>query len=233
MPSKSIATKIAAITLALSAVASPLAANAASGPLADRYAAGQSAASSTAVSIAPAIRLADPLELAKQYAPDTVPEWEKALAAFNSLTKSAAVLTISESAEGLKSGTFQTVAAVKLSPADIKPGSATLKAVPIGQAQALKAGIVSQGEIKALKLSASQAAVPGTAATLTKADAVGLPAGQTAVTTAAAAQPGPLFQARIDLGKTAESKDAEAIRQSLAKLLKLYQAEIEELQDGK
>lgn len=231
MPSKSIATKIAAIALALSAVASPLAANAASGPLADRYAAGQSAASSTAVSIAPAIRLADPLELAKQYAPDTVPEWEKALAAFNSLTKSAAVLTISESAEGLKSGTFQTVAAVKLSPADIKPGSATLKAVPIGQA--LKTGVLPQGEIKALKLSASQAAVPGTAATLTKADAVGLPAGQTAVTTAAAAQPGPLLQARIDLGKTAESKDAEAIRQSLAKLLKLYQAEIGKLQDAK
>lgn len=88
-------TKIAAIALALSAFASPLAANAATGPLTDFYAAALKQAdegsapgkNAAAVVSVVAFHPADPLQLAAQYAPDTVQEWKATLAEFETVMK--------------------------------------------------------------------------------------------------------------------------------------------------
>lgn len=218
--------KIAVATLMLSAVASPVVANAATKPLSEQYAAaaagpGQAIAKNLAVAlpiadakavpVAAAFRLADPLELAKQYAPDTVPAWEKALEAYGELVPDLTV-TLEAKPDARPNGDL--VAVRKLTGGEA--GTLTITAaapVPAGTA-------ITIASAEAKEVSADIATlVPAVAAT-------------TSSTTAAPDDDG-VFAGRLALAKAAESKDADAIRDALAKLLVAYESQIEKRSDTK
>ncbi|MBM7567627.1 hypothetical protein [Paenibacillus sacheonensis] len=119
MKNKRTAAKIAAAALMLSAIASPMAANAATvatAPLSKAYTAALTAAgeggpalavSASAAKEAVRISLSDPLALAKQYAPDTVPAWEQTLAAYDKLRKDTLTFTAISPAKGAGDAIFK------------------------------------------------------------------------------------------------------------------------------
>lgn len=251
--------KIAVATLMLSAVASPIVANAATKPLSEHYAAAAAGpkqvtaknlavalpvADAKAVPMAAAFRLADPLALAKQYAPDTVPAWEKTLKAYEALARdltvtlapapvSAALEATTVPLEGVAieakpvaapNGDF--VAVRKLS--DDEVGAIAITAAAPVPAGTFELKDVQPGKAVAIgALDASAIAVDS--ATLVPADTVTLTSGVAA--TAAAPDDG-FFAGQLALAKAAESQDADAIRDALAKLLVAYESQIERLSDS-
>ncbi|SFJ73360.1 hypothetical protein SAMN02799624_05721 [Paenibacillus sp. UNC496MF] len=259
MQNKRTVAKIAAVALMLSAFASPLAANAATGPLANYYAtaltdAGEgwspSAADKNAKPVAVFMNQADPVELAKQYAPDTVEAWEQTLAQFKALAKDAVkvvagsattvtkpgpdgkplTITISKAADGeLK--VVGPISPDQLKTIKLKDGAAVaVKAAPAVPAEG--ATLVPAGKLNAVKAEAGQAVTfeGGAKVTVALKDAATLPAGAKIASLQAVAIDNPLVKGQLALSKAAESKDAEAIKEALANLLGLYQDEIAKLQ---
>lgn len=251
--------KIAVATLMLSAVASPIVANAATKPLSEHYAAAAAgpkqvaaknlavampAADAKAVPATAAFRLADPLELAKQYAPDTVPAWEKTLKAYDELAldwtvtlapapvaldaTSVPLEGVALEAKPVSAATGDFVAVRKLNADEL--GALTMtSAVPV-PAGTLELKDVQPG--KAVPIGAVDAsAIAVDIKTLAPADTVTLATGVSV--TAAASDDDGFFAGRLALAKAAESKDADAIREALAKLLVAYESQIERLSDSK
>lgn len=240
---KRIVPRVALSALMLSAIAAgPVAANAASNPASNAAPVVTAASSVKAAAVTEtlaAVKLPDPLELAKQYAPDTVEAWESLLAKYDSLqaTLKPAVVSIKLEkagavAEGRLSGNVKATEA----------GTITLEAVEgdvlfdikdIGTAQALPIQGVS---VPAFTVSTEAVSAESGAPALIKlVDAEHTISGKTGSVTLAAATfaSGDVLQGRIELAKVAESKDAEAIRGALAKLFEAYEAHVEELQSSK
>ncbi|NBD27133.1 hypothetical protein [Paenibacillus glycinis] len=246
MQNKRTVTKIAAVALMLSAFASPLAANAATAPLSNIYTAalteageGWSLPDAGNVVAGKAVALVDPLALAKQYAPNTVSEWEKTLAAFDKLVKNVTLTATSAPLpENATVGQAVAVRGTAVSGTELtqanratsKPLAISISKISDGKLQ--KVRDLTPEDLKAIK------AMPAQAVTVTSGDitiggdlkdADGKPA-----TIAIQATPidSPLLEGQFELSKAADAKDAEAIKQALSKLLGLYKAEIEQLQQA-
>ncbi|MFC4812162.1 hypothetical protein [Paenibacillus sp. GCM10023250] len=252
-------TKVAAVALMLSAFASPLAANAATDPLANYYkdaliesgegavpinvmiAAGTASADKNAKPIAVFKHPADPVALAKQYAPDTVEAWEQTLAQFDALLKDAAKTVT-------KTGQDGKPMAIKVSKTDngelkvvgpISPDQLKVIKVKDGAGVAVKAipAIPADGAVLVkdyagvpVKAIPADPAEGGGKVTVQLKDGVPLPAGVKLETLQAVAIDNSFVKGQLALSKSADSKDADAIKKALAALLGLYQDEIAKLQ---
>ncbi|QHW29642.1 hypothetical protein GZH47_01520 [Paenibacillus rhizovicinus] len=256
MQNKRTVTKIAAIALMLTAVASPIVANAATVPLSNIYAtalteAGEGVALPVTGTLAAtkAVALADPLELAKQYAPDTEAEWKKTLAAFDKLVKSD--VTFTTTSGPLHGEVYATGQAVQVTGAWTSAsvsGAAMTQATLASSPQSVTITKIVDGRLQ----KAADLAPDFKAASMTTAQAIpvsgvdvhfdgdfkdaasksGTPVKSATIAIQASPIDNPLFNGQIELSKAAESKDAEAIKQALSKLLELYKAEIEKLQQA-
>ncbi|MFF2482993.1 hypothetical protein [Paenibacillus sp. NPDC058071] len=189
-----------------------------------------------------AIKWADPLELAKQYAADTVNDWKETLEAYGKLSGSASgavaavslvavdsELNLDDAVEGVA------IAVRELDPSEIesavKDGKTTFTAArPVKddadqvQAQPLK---VVEG-VKVIKLSDVEEGKFQPVAEV-NADAKG----EFSVSLQAVQPSGELkafFDAQDALSKAAESKDAATIKKALGDLLEQYKLQIEKLE---
>ncbi|MGK9253362.1 hypothetical protein [Paenibacillus humicus] len=277
MKRNQIASRVALSAVLLAAVASPVAANAAISPtLTKQYAASlekegagsmpatagkaavlsatESTAASTsdkAVATMKAIKLADPLELARQYAPETADAWKETLDKYDSAMKKLA----KSGAAAVKAGSV-----TLKSGGELKSGEAGAAAVIVpaggGEFQSTKDGVSFTIQSKPAVLSSSgmatfkhenlesgepsgkegRSAVIAVPALKAEKDVAGS-TGETSpvqvmvssVTSSAPAESG-FFDARIELDKAADSRDAAAIKEALAKLLPLYEKQIEKLE---
>ncbi|ASS66583.1 MULTISPECIES: hypothetical protein [unclassified Paenibacillus] len=280
MKRNQIASRVALSAVLLAAVASPVAANAAISPtLTKQYAAslekagagskpataGKAAvlsaeavtAASTsdkAVATMKAIKLADPLELARQYAPETADAWKETLDKYDSAMKKLAksgASAVQADTVTLKSGEaaalvpagggeFQSTKdgvsfTIRTQPAVISPsGTAAFKleGPESGQTSFAIRGL-EDSEPSGKEGKSAVIAVPALQAEKVIADSAGeaspVQVPWSSVTSSSSAESG-FFNARIELDKAAESKDAAAIKEALAKLLPLYEKQIEKLE---
>jgi len=243
---------IALSALLLTAIAAPISANAATNP--DQTAT-KSIKSDTSVPVAPAlIKLVDPLEVAKKYAPETVSDWQNTLDRYNSLrpvrtlsiegqkadassknVKGEAVTISLEEAGSIKD--FKGVKvdhAIAVSTLDkFELNGETTKAAVKGTDDSfslIEAGPI--GDIKDFKpgevISVSKLEQSGVSETLVATTVKGA----TAVTAAAqqAGGFGKVIEGQIALGKAVESGDSNEIKSQLASLLKEYKSQITELE---
>ncbi|RJX38117.1 hypothetical protein D3P09_18800 [Paenibacillus pinisoli] len=175
-----------------------------------------------------AIMLPDPIELARQYAPDTAEDWEAAMKLYHELLKDkfsisfveADGVELSEGKAGI-SAVAMLSAAKAVAPASIKEGTFEIK-----EASAVQFKETGTSTKPALTVS-------GTAVQDIQFEVVKeLDASELTITaaTTAAAKPSPIFEAHGKLAKAVEDKDAAAIREALAELLKQYKEEIKQLQ---
>ncbi|MFB9275955.1 hypothetical protein [Cohnella cellulosilytica] len=261
---KRIVPRVALSALMLSAIAGPVAANAA--PDSASHAAPVLTVASSVKAIplagASAIKLQDPLELAKQYAPDTVEAWESLLAKYDSLQATVKPVAISiklEQAEAVADGLQPAEGASPLGIVEAVPfdgdwtslagsvkatgaGAIALEAVEgnvvfdvkdIGTAEAIPVpGVPVPKFTASTDAAGSVSAVPEITKLVDAGHAI---ADKAQSVTLAAPSPasGAVLQGRIELAKAAESKDAETIRASLAKLFEAYETYVEELQSSK
>lgn len=175
-----------------------------------------------------AIMLPDPIELAKQYAPDTAEDWEATMKLYHELLKDkfsisfieADGVELSEGKAGISA--VATLSATKVdAPAYIKEGTFEVK-----EASAVQ--FKETGTATKAALTASSASVQDIKFDVVKE----LDASELTITAAAtaAAKPSPIFEAHSKLAKAAEEKDVADIREALAELLTQYKEEIKQLQ---
>lgn len=174
------------------------------------------------------IMLPDPIELAKQYAPDTAEDWEATMKQYHKLLKDKFSISF-VGADGVEWSEGKTgfAAASALSateasiPTDIKPGTFEVKEASADQFK-------ETGTATKAALTASGASVQGIKLDVVKE----LDASEVTITaaTTAAAKPSPIFEAHSKLAKAAEDKDAAGIREALDELLTQYKEEIKQLQ---
>ena len=237
MNNKRIVRKIALSALMVSAIASPVVANAAATPTAP------TTVKATAVPMAAAWKLPNPLEVAKQYVPDTVAAWESLLARHDSLADK-----LTPSSVSLKPG----VAIANLNATPIKAevlqvGGPNRAARPVALAGTTAFLSSSSFTLDSKSLQTGRAILgEGEAAlgTLRSGDAVTIravsssPSGELAVsetneTLAKALAVDGLAPGQIELGRAVKTKDENAIRDALAKLFDLYEDRLEHLQAEK
>lgn len=185
----------------------------------------------------------NPLELAEQYAPETVQDWKDTLAKYGKLAGSEGTFFFSEAA------------AVVADNGEVKPVAAegefgisiAVKAVP---AETVK-GFVDSGDIKDIKITKIKELAPLESTAIKVAEAVKTDAGdgkhdvirfETASVKAVKISDAESLEvkiddedlafvhARIDLFKAVDAKDADSIKKALAKLLDQYKAQIAKLE---
>lgn len=248
MKHKQFVKNIALSALMVSAIAVPAAANAESGTKpANLLTASQEAPLSTvtlkALPSVAAVQLADPLKLAKEYAPDTVTDWEQTLEKHKSLAGESAVITLGDGEVSfipagdvpveLTKSTLSSAEAIKILPEQKIEGIENVQfnlvtkpaepAVDAGGSISLPKGDSAQNLTVAF--AALQSAQNDDSFSLTV-------SGNSVMSLTAAPGGDSIIQGRIDLDRAVQSKDAEAIKKSLAELLKLYKAQIEKLEQA-
>lgn len=245
---------VALSALLLTAISAPIVANADSDANANAVTNGTATLKEAKFSIA-AFTMANPVELAKKYAPDTVSEWEKTLARYNKLLS-----------QNYTSQVMATLVAVDVDSDEWKKVSENAKPGEIKEMQALKVEegkLTSVEGVKAVKaeqlphseskntlsfsITTSSAdlkklvdnAKPGEAAAISP---VELDEQTTGVTSAVLADAetfqvssidptaSAFFKAQTNLNNAVSAKDSAAIKTSLAELLKQYKAQIAELE---
>jgi hypothetical protein len=240
---------IALSALMVSAIAVPAAANAESGTKpANIQTASQEAPPPTitlkAIPSVAAVQLADPLKLAKEYAPDTVTDWEQTLEKYNALAgRGFTVATLEEGTVSLvpagdapiefKKSILTSAETVQTLPEQGVDGNRNIRfsqtakpAEPIagGSGNVTLPKSDSAGQISAV-IAVSQDDPNGNASLQTVSDGK--------IVTLQASPAGDSFiEGQIALHEAVQSKDAEAIKKSLAELLKLYKAQIEKLEQA-
>jgi len=157
-----------------------------------------------------AIMLPDPIELARQYAPDTAEDWEATMKLYHELLKDKFSISfveddgveLSEGQAGI-SAVAMLSAAKADAPANIKEGTKPALIASGTSVQDIQFDVVKELDASELTITAA---------------------------TTAAAKPSPIFEAHGKLAKAAEDKDAAGIREALAELLTQYKEEIKQLQ---
>lgn len=241
---------VALSALLLTAISAPIVANADSAANTNAVTNGAATLKDAKPAIA-AFTLANPVELAKKYAPETVNEWEKTLARYNKLLS-----------QNSTSQVMATLVAVDVDSDEWKKVSENAKPGEIKEMQTLKVEegkLTSVEGVKAEKLPDSENlntlsfsittnssdlkglvenAESGVAIALSPLNLDEKTTGTTSVvianseslqfsgTTAASA----FFSAQSNLNKAVTAKDEAAIKTSLADLLKQYKAQITELE---
>ncbi|SFK98120.1 hypothetical protein SAMN03159341_102527 [Paenibacillus sp. 1_12] len=228
MNHKLIVQKIALSTLLLSVAASPIYASAASESAATLSSSTISISQIKAIPAIASHKLVDPLDLAATYAPDTVSEWQTTLAQYEgALQKSGVFSTMATPVASVGTlsddNTFQVTSA---SSTKLIPMSRLVEVMVQGDPAELPnpadikfETITSVASIPAISYDLDQVEVGN--ATVSPSEEVGKVLNLATVTA-----DNTLFKGRIDLEQAAQSKDAEAIRQSLSKLMKLYKEQI-------
>ncbi|QLG40115.1 hypothetical protein HW560_19705 [Paenibacillus sp. E222] len=197
---------VALSALLLTAISAPIVANADSAANANAVTNGTATLKEAKSAIA-AFTLANPVELAKKYAPETVSEWKKTLARYNKLLSQNSISQV-----------MATLVAVDVDSDEWKKVSENAKPGEIKEMQALK---VEEGKLTLVEGVKAEKTTGTTSAVI--ADAQSL---QFSGTTAASA----FFSAQANLNKAVTAKDEAAIKTSLADLLKQYKAQIAELE---
>ncbi|SEK56389.1 hypothetical protein [Paenibacillus sp. OK003] len=241
---------IALSALLLTAISAPIVANADSDANANAVTNG-TATLKEAKSAFAAFTLANPVELAKKYAPETVSEWEKTLARYNKLlsqNSTSQVMTTlvavdvdsdewKKVSENAKPGEIKEMQALKVEEgkltsvegvkAEKLPDSENLNTLSFSittNSSDLK-GFVENAEsgvaIALSPLNLDEKTTGTTSAVIANAESL-----QFSGTTAASA----FFSAQSNLNKAVTAKDEAAIKTSLADLLKQYKAQITELE---
>jgi hypothetical protein len=209
--------KLALSALLVSAVAAPAVTNAANG--AQEGTAKTTAASGafTPVSKLAAIDWADPLKLAKTYAPNTLEDWKKALDEYH------------------KAGGFSITTATELVASPVEGVKLSLENLSIESMPAVNIEAGSSAEIPGLPEFSEVSTIPG----LPVAEG-SIPTSIKGLATVSAAPVLELseadkvfFKAQEDLNSAAKSKDATAIKEALAKLLVQYKEKIKDLETAK
>ncbi|SEN84648.1 MULTISPECIES: hypothetical protein [unclassified Paenibacillus] len=241
---------VALSALLLTAISAPIVANADSAANANAVTNGTATLKEAKSAIA-AFTLANPVELAKKYAPETVSEWKKTLARYNKLlsqnSTSQVMATLvavdvdsnewKKVSENAKPGEIKEMQALKVEEGKL-PSVESVKAEKIPNSENLNTlsfsittnssdlkGFVENAEpgvaIALSPLNLDEKTTGTTSAVI--ADAQSL---QFSGTTAASA----FFSAQANLNKAVTAKDEAAIKTSLADLLKQYKAQIAELE---
>lgn len=231
--------KVALSALLVSAVAVPTAANAASGAKdvtkkassvagASVSLKGVPAAKVTTAATVTAIGWADPLALAKTYAPDTGEDWKSTL---DNYYKAAGFsLTVAALADSVPAELIDGVVFAK----EISPA----KALPIGT---IEAGrnlelVVSDDIAAATELASVQpvAAIPASIAARGEVFTLSNAEGASTISFQEPSEADKaLFKAQDDLFAAAKTKDATTIKDALAKLLNQYKEQIKVLEAAK
>ncbi|MFF2888736.1 hypothetical protein [Paenibacillus sp. NPDC057967] len=170
-----------------------------------------------------AVMLPDPVELAREYAPDTAEDWEATLKQYHELLKDTfSIRILNEDGVQLPEGEATVMAVQAISGENVDASMfITDEAIELKAAGALQFNAAT---------AKSAATVSDTAAADIKFDVVkDLDASQFTAT-AVATKPSPLFETHSKLAKAAEDKDAAGIRETLADLLAEYKEEIQQLQ---
>jgi hypothetical protein len=197
---------VALSALLLTAISAPIVANADSATNTNAVTNGTATLKEAKSAIA-AFTLANPVELAKKYAPETVNEWEKTLARYNKLLS-----------QNSTSQVMATLVAVDVDSDEWKKVSENAKPGEIKEMQALK---VEEGKLTLVEGVKAEKTTGTTSAVIADAESL-----QFSGTTAASA----FFSAQSNLNKAVTAKDEAAIKTSLADLLKQYKAQIAELE---
>lgn len=210
--------KLALSALLVSAVAAPTAANAANKSMDESPKATASAmiASTASQSVtAKAIGFwADPLEMAKTYAPNTLEDWKKTLEQYNKLT--GLTLSVAVDSVSIKQGKVVELAKEILSEDSMSVGY--IKAGPTLDLSVLETMVIEGklGEGTNVSLIEAVEASPVTISSIEFSEADEA-----------------FYKAQDALGEAAKSKDAAAIKGALADLLVQYKEKIKELETAK
>ncbi|WP_240415224.1 hypothetical protein [Paenibacillus periandrae] len=225
MNHKLIVKKIALSTLLLSVAASSAYASESSQTTTSPSQTLTSSTQFQAVTATTAVKRTDPVELAATYAPDTVNDWKNTLTQYHEAIQKKFGAVLRQATPLDSTGTNLNISFARvMDPTDTKE---------IADGQFTK--VLTQGEltnptastdIKA-GVALAVAAIPALPAdaetfTLTSAEAKNTGSGATI------SLDNPLFKGEMELQKAAESKDAQVITKSLAKLLVLYKDQIAE-----
>ncbi|MEK4057005.1 hypothetical protein MHB84_25830 [Paenibacillus sp. FSL F4-0087] len=241
---------VALSALLLTAISAPIVANADSAANANAVTNGAATLKDAKPAIA-AFTLANPVEQAKKYAPETVSEWEKTLARYNKLlsqnytSRVMATLVavdvdsdewkkVSENAKPgeikemqalkVEEGKLTSVESVKAEKLPDSENKNTLSFSITTNSSDLK-GLVENAEsgvpIAVSSLNLDEKSTGTTSAVIANAESL-----QFSGTTAASA----FFLAQSNLNNAVTAKDEAAIKTSLADLLKQYKAQITELE---
>ncbi|PWW36136.1 MULTISPECIES: hypothetical protein [Paenibacillus] len=242
---------IALSALLLTAISAPIVANADSAANTNAVTNGAATLKDAKPAIA-AFTLANPVELAKKYAPETVSEWEKTLARYNKLlsqnSTSQVMATLvavdvdsdewkKKVSENAKPGEIKEMQALKVEEGKLTPVE-SVKAEKLPDSENLNTLSFSittnSSDLKGFVENAES----GVAIALSPLNLDEKTTGTTSVvianaenlqfsgTTAASA----FFSAQSNLNKAVTAKDEAAIKTSLADLLKQYKAQITELE---
>lgn len=206
---------VALSALLLTAISAPIVANADSAANANAVTNGTTTLKEAKSAIA-TFTLANPVEQAKKYAPETVSEWEKTLARYNKLLS-----------QNYTSQVMATLVAVDVDSDEWKKvaeNKNTLSFSITTSSSDLK-GLVENEEsgvaIAVSPLNLDEKSTGTTSAVIANAESL-----QFSGTTAASA----FFLAQSNLNNAVTAKDEAAIKTSLADLLKQYKAQITELE---
>ncbi|OPG95782.1 hypothetical protein B2I21_20660 [Chryseobacterium mucoviscidosis] len=245
---------VALSTLLLTAISAPIVANADSDANANAATNGTATLKEAKFSIA-AFTMANPVELAKKYAPDTVSEWEKTLANYNKLLSKTSMSAGLASLVAVDIDSDQWKGTSENAKPDEMKEMQTLKIeggklTSIEGVKAVKAEQIPHSESKntlSFSITTSSAdlkklvenAKPGEAVAFST---VELDEQTTGVTSAVIADAetfqisvvdptaSAFFKAQTNLNNAVSAKDSAAIKTSLAELLKQYKAQIVELE---
>ncbi|MDN8587382.1 hypothetical protein Q0V21_01255 [Paenibacillus sp. 11B] len=237
---------VALSALLLTAISAPVVANADSDANANAATNGTATLKEAKFSIA-AFTMANPVELAKKYAPDTVSEWEKTLANYDKLLSQTSMSAGLASLVAVDIDSDQWKGTSENAKPDEMKEMQTLK---IEGVKAVKAEQIPHSESKntlSFSITTSSAdlkklvenAKPGEAVAIST---VELDEQTTGVTSAVIADAetfqisgvdptaSAFFKAQTNLNNAVSAKDSAAIKTSLAELLKQYKAQIVELE---
>lgn len=225
---------VALSALLLTAISAPIVANADSAANANAVTNGTATLKEAKSAIA-TFTLANPVEQAKKYAPETVSEWEKTLARYNKLLSQnytsqvmATLVAVDVDSDEWKKvsekGKLTPVESVKAEKLPNSENKNTLSFSITTSSSDLK-GLVENAEsgvaIAVSPLNLDEKSTGTTSAVIANAESL-----QFSGTTAASA----FFLAQSNLNNAVTAKDEAAIKTSLADLLKQYKAQITELE---
>lgn len=228
MNHKLIVKKIALSTLLLSVAASSAYASESSQTTTSPSQTLTSSTQFQAVTATAAVKRTDPVDLAATYAPDTVNDWKNTLTQYHEAIQKKFGAVLRQATPLDSTGTNLNISSVRvIDPTDTKE---------IADGQFTK--VLTQGELTdptastdikagvALAVAAIPAlpTLPADAETSTFSSTEA----KNTVSVAAISLDNPLFKGEMELQKAAESKDAQVITKSLAKLLVLYKEQIAE-----
>lgn len=230
MNHKLIVKKIALSTLLLTVAASSAYASEASQTTTSPSQTLTSSTQFQAVAATTAVKRTDPVELAAAYAPDTVNDWKNTLTQYHEAIQKKFGAVLRQATPLESTGTNLNLSSVRIidrtDMKEIVDGQFT-EAVTLGELTNPTASTdIKVGVALAV---AALPALPSDAETLTLSTAEA----RNTVSVAAISLDNPLFKGELELQKVAESKDAQVITKSLAKLLVLYKEQIAEWEANK